>query len=501
MPSELIQPLNTSTFNKSNITFAKPYDSKEYGFRQVSIGYHRDDTTDDKCTIKIKGRVLVVFPPNEYSRNYSALLSIEDKDSIELLQNINTDFTDTIYSQRKNIFNDISIKGNDAVSKLKTKKTLEGYRKKPLINYNSDYNNHSIIVQFRKDIIIRHTKNIPEEIKYSDDILKQLSKGTEVVIISNLNNISINLKNLKWHIKLNAIKFSCVDISDTPTGDPSALWGIDINNIDINNLVFKNVNINEKYKSKNLPIKYNDGKEHNLTINLNNVKCFYLKNEPTQTDGLYRFTVAITFDDNSKFNELDEEIFNYLFKNQKKIFNQEITDEIDIFSDSFNGSLRENKEGKYTLWANIYANYKDEVYDFDNKFFNATGEDDDGNITYEVMNNNDIISTLFDNKETINTNLSIYLRYVWLGEVYSVKWYVAKAQVHTSGSIIYDDGIEPACDEENDEVNNNDDNINDENDKNDKNINDDLTHDQSNDDPTAISSDETSDDNNDDDNE
>jgi hypothetical protein len=442
---QVFAPLTSETFNKSNITFGKPHDITEYNFRKVRIGYSNEDSTDDDFNVLIKATVLHSTPPNEKCRTHSALLRVTDESTINFVNQLDEDVAGQMFKNRKTLFDGIEIKNVSAIDKLKTQKLLVGYRKKGLLSYNKDYNSYSFGITFGKDITIEHSDVIPEEQRNADDIVGQLVKGTEVVIAANLNTLSINTKTLKWNLKFTASQIGCISVSQMGGGErnPADIWGITPSDIDTSNLVFQDVKTNN-YGGKSLPVKYSGkGKETNLTLKFDDVSLYFNESKDKSGNKLGRFSVAIDMSDEykSKFDELDEGILNHLFKNQSQFVDGEETDNIDIFSDAFNGSLNE-REGNYTLWANLYVK-KDEAgeYDFDEKIYHATGEDDEGNPTFEVMSNTDIMKTLIEGKDKATGNISVYIRYVWLGESYSVKWYMSKAQVFTKTAKKFNLGI------------------------------------------------------------
>jgi hypothetical protein len=442
---QVFVPLTSKTFNKSNITFGKPHDITEYNFRKVKIGYGHEDSTDDDFNVLIKATVLHSTPPNEKCRTYSALLRVSDEETINFINQLDEDVASQMFKNRKTLFDGIEIKNVSAIEKLKTQKLLIGYRKKGLLNHNKDYDSYSFGITFGKDITIEHSDNIPDEQKNADNIVGQLVKGTEVVIAANLNILSINTKTLKWNLKFTASQIGCINISQMGGGErnPADIWGISPSDLNISCLSFQDIKTNS-YGGKFLPLKYSGkGKETNLTLKFNDVSMYFNESKDKSGNKLGRFSVAIDMneEDNSKFNELDEGVLNHLFKNQNQFIDGEETDNIDIFSDAFNGSLNE-REGYYTLWANIYVKKDDNgEYDFDEKIYHATGEDDEGNPTFEVMSNADIMKTLIEGKDKASGNISVYIRYVWLGESYSVKWYMSKAQVFTKTAKKFNLGI------------------------------------------------------------
>lgn len=451
-------PLTAETFDKSNVTFGKPRDIKDYNHRSVRVGYSHSDSTDDDFTILIKARILHATPPNDNCRTNSALVRVDDQESINFLNQLDADVADMIFKNRKAIFDGIELKGKLALDKLTTTKKVLGYRKKGLLKYSADYNSYSFGITFGNDITVEHSDSIPEEQRNSDDLITQLAKGTEVVIAADLNAISIDTSNLKWFLKLSATQFGCISFTEmggSKDKDPSDIWGYQLEDIDVSKLVFKDVETNN-YGGKSLPVKYagGKGKEGNLSLLFNDAKVFFLKNENTDKKTgkvTTKFSAAIEIPEQGNFEAIDEAILNHLFKHQDEITDEDPTDDLDIFSDSFNGSLKE-REGKYTLWANMYVKNTDGVFDFDGKIFQATGENEEGNPTFEVMSNDDVMSRLVESPDKATANISVYIRYVWLGNSYSVKWFVSKVQTFTKALKKFNLGVKSvARDEEPDE--------------------------------------------------
>lgn len=448
-----IAPLTAASFDKANITFGKPHDITEYNYRKVNIGYSHPGSTDDDFNVLIKATILNSTPPNEKCRTHSALLRVSDQETIDFINQLDNDVADAMFKNRKALFDGVDIKGKPALDKLKTQKTLIGYRKKGLLKYSSDYDSYSFGITFGKDITIEHSDAIPEEQRNGDDIVSQLVKGTEVVIAANLNSLSINTNTLKWNLKFNATQFGCISVTEmggSGERDPSQIWGISLDDFNPDNLVFKDVETNN-YGGKSLPVKY--GKGTNLTLKFDDVKVYFLKNENTDKKTgkvTTRFSAAIDMPEQGNFEALDEAVLNHLFKNQEQFSDEEPTEDLDIFSDSFNGSLSE-REGNYTLWSNLYVKNTDGTFDFDGKIFHAVGETD-GEPQFEVMSNEDIMKQLVEGKDKVSANIAVYIRYVWLGESYSIKWYVSKVQVFTKASKKFNLGITSvARDEEPDE--------------------------------------------------
>jgi hypothetical protein len=447
-----IAPLTPETYHKSHITFGKPYDITEYNYRKARIGYSHPESTDDDFNVLIRATVLHSTAPNDKCRTHSALLRINDEKTINFINKLEEDVVEAMFKNRKQLFDGVSIKGTSALDKLKTQKTLIGYRKKTLIKYSKDYDSYSFGITFGKDITIEHSDSIPEDQRNSDDIVQQLAKGTEVVIAANLNSLSINTSTLKWNLKFDATQFGCLSRSQmSGDRDPSQIWGLTLDELDTNMLVFKNIVTNE-YGGKSLAVKYGT-KEKSLALQFNDIKLTFVKNENTDKKTgktTTRFSVAFNVEDKSKFEELDESILNHLFKNQSDFVDGDPTDDLDIFSDTFNSSINE-KDGNSTLWSNLYVKTESGDFDFDGKIFNAVGETDEGTTKFESMTNDEVMK-LFEGSDRPMSNMSVYLRYVWLGETYSVKWYVSKIQVFTKASKKFNLGIaNVARDEEVDE--------------------------------------------------
>jgi hypothetical protein len=448
---EIVAPLTVETYDKSNITFGKPHDITEYRFRKISVGYSHPDSTDDDFNVLIRGVVRHASAPNDKCSTHSALISVSDESMIEFIKQLDTDVAEAFFKNRKTLLDGYNIKGSPAVDKIKTLKTLLGFRKKSLLKYNKDYDSYSFGIQFGKDITIEHSDSIPEEQRNAEDPVAQLAKGTEVVVAANLNSLSINTSNSKWNLKFAATQFGCLSVSQSSgERDPSDIWGYALDDLDVEKVNFKSVETNS-YGGKSLPVKYNGrGKETNLSLKLEDVQVYFLKNVD-KNSGKVRFSLAVNIDDNSKFEELDNTILDYLFKNQSKITDQDEVEDKEIFSTSFNGSLSE-KEGNHTLWTNLYVKTTDGDYDFDGKVYHATGTNEDGNPTFDVMSNDDIMKQLVEGKDKVTANVSVYIRYVWLGESYSVKWYLSKAQVFTKAAKKFNLGITSIIrDEEEDE--------------------------------------------------
>lgn len=427
--------LTAETFNKDNVTFGKPYDIKEYNIRKINVGYSHPGSTDDEMNVIVRGQVISASEPNEKCSTHSSYIKLSDE-SAEFLNEIENGISTMMFKNRKTLFD-----GMKNLDKLTTQKKLTSYRKKPFVAYNEERKNHTIGLPFdvSKNITIEHTDAIPEEQRNSTDPLERLGRWTEVLIAININAISINGAG-KWNLKANAIHFHCLSVPENTGGegsgkkDPSSLTGYTISDIDVSKLVFKDIDTNQ-YGGMSLPIKYPSqyGKEVNLALKFEGVKPVFVKNENTDKKGktTTKFSVALNFDSN-ELEEVDNTILNHLFKNQKK-FASSVDDDIDVFSDSFNGSIKE-KDGKYTLWSNLYVRDNGGNFDFDGKIFQANGKNDEGEPTFKVMDNDDIMEQVINSSNKLTANMSIYLRYVWLGESYSVKWYVSKIQLFTKGS-------------------------------------------------------------------
>jgi hypothetical protein len=434
-----IQPITADTFNANNLTYSKPHDMPDYGYRSVRVGYNRSEeegTTDDNLVVKVSG--MVTYVANN-DKKFTALVKISEQEVIDLLTKLNDDITKSVFDNRKDIFANLEVKGKTAIEKLKTQKLLQSYSNKKIITYNEKYGNYSIAVEFLKsDITISHMSGFDDEIVNSNDVMVQLPTKTNVVIPLNINKLSINMKTLKWSFKLTTNHIVCINQNEATPRAPHEIKGVELEDVDTSTFKFSDVITNSNNGRK---IKMSTSKG-SLNIVFNNKKCVFTKKE--NEDGSVSYSVGIPLGDNpGKFTDIDDTIMRYIFENQKDLFGKVDNDDFEVFQDNFKESVSSNDNGEYMLWAKFYyQNGGGEKEEGFGDTFYSVGEDADGNTTYEKMSLEDTISQVFNHKGQIQANLAVYHRHIWLGNQYTNSWTVGKAHVSTSGRVDYDMGLD-----------------------------------------------------------
>lgn len=437
MTTQTIKPLALDTYDVSNVVISSKYhDMPEYGFRTVNMSYNRDNTTYDKFEVKVTGNIVKIFEPaNAKSKKYAALLKVTDPTSIELLQAIDDSLVTPVLSSKSTIFDGLKVGKTNLTTKIKTEDDIRKYRGKPLMEFNDQYQSYSLGFDFFSDkCTIVHSGDVAQEVRDADTILGKLPQHSQVTMVLQITKLSVNMKKCKWNPKATAMLIQCTSVGQGSSGSsPGKLSGADINDVDTKNITLDELKTND-YNGKYAPVKYN-GKS--LSLLFNDVEVRFMRNVNEDT-GKTRFSLGVDLTEyKDKFDELDTHLLNTLYENQKDYFSKnDIEDDEELFANNFRGSLKEGKNGdRFTLWANIYAKDTDGTFDFDGKFFSVNGDEP------VLMDNDDVLSTVFDSTEAIRTNLSVYVRYIWLGNDKSVKWYLGKAQVKPQQSVVYDLGL------------------------------------------------------------
>lgn len=437
----IIKPLSLETYDVSNVAVAsKYYDMPEYGFRSVNMSYNHENTTYDKFEVKVSGSIVKIFEPGANSKSkkkYAALLKVSDPTSIELFKTIDESLVAPIYSSRTTIFDGLKVGKTNLITKIKTEEDILKYRAKPLLDYNDQYQSYSLGFEFFSDkCTIVHSDNVEQEIRDADTVLGKLPQHSEVTMVLQISKLSINMKKCKWNPKATAMFIQCSGVG-SGSSSPGTLSGLDINDVDTKNVTLGELKTND-YNGKCVPVKYNG---RSLSLKLKDVEVRFMRNVNEDT-GKTRFSLGLDLSEHrDKFEEIDNHILTTLFENQKDYFSKnDIEDDEELFANNFRGSLKEDKNGdRFTLWANIYASEaEDGTFDFDGKFFSLDEE------TPTVMTNEDVLNSVFSSTEALRTNLSVYIRYIWLGNDKSVKWYLGKAQVQPTQQVSYDIGLEEA---------------------------------------------------------
>lgn len=456
--TQTVKPLSLDTFDVSNVVISsKHYDMPEYGFRSVNMSYNRDDTTHDKFDVKITGNIVKIFEPKGKSKKYAALLKVTDQTSIDLLSQIDDSLSKPVFDNKSTIFDGLTIgKGKsktNLTSKLKSEEDIIMYRAKPLLDYNDNYQCYSLGFDFLSDkCTIVHSGDVDQEVRDADTILGKLPQHSEVTMAIQISKLLINMSKCKWNAKATAVHIHCSGVGEG-SGSSGSITGNDINDIDTSNITLAEL-VTNKYNGKCVPVKY-DGKS--LSIKLEDVEARFVKTV-NEDDGKLRFSLAVDMTEyRDKFEEIDEHILKTLFDNQKDYFaKKDIDTNEELFGNNFRGSLKEDDKGeKFTFWVSIFAQDKDkdgnqlDVPTFPRKFYS---HDKDGKLI--EMETDAIHSSVFSSTDAIKANLSVFIRFIWLGNNKSVKWYLGRAQVNPTQSVSYDLGLENtqvARDEEVDE--------------------------------------------------
>lgn len=452
--TQTVKPLSLDTFDVSNVVIAsKYYDMPEYGFRSVNMSYNRDDTTHDKFDVKITGNIVKIFEPKGKSKKYAALLKVSDQTSIDLLSQIDDSISKPVLDSKSTIFDGLKIGRTNMITKVTSEEDVLKYRAKPLLDYNDKYQSYSLGFEFFSDkCTIVHSGDVAQEVRDADTILGKLPQHSEVTMVIQISKISVNMSKCKWNAKATAVHIHCSGVGEG-SGNSGSITGNDIDDIDTSKITLDELKTND-YNGKFVPVKY-DGRS--LSLKLEDVEARFVKTV-NEEDGKLRFSLAVDLTEHrKKFEEIDDHILKTLFDNQKDYFSRkDIDDDEELFANNFRGSLKEDdKGGKFTFWVSIYDQNKDkdgnelDVPEFPQKFYSR---DEDGKLV--EMETDDIHSSVFGSTDAIKANLSVYIRFIWLGNKKSVKWYLGRAQVNPTQSVSYDLELEDtqvARDEEVDE--------------------------------------------------
>lgn len=435
-----IQPINAETFSQDQLTIGAPRNIMDNTWRMVNIGYKREETTDDKLVIMVDAIISSIY---KGEKKNSILARITEEDHIELLKLIDEKASEFIFNNIKKVYTGISSRGVDAVDKINTLEKLLEYKKRDLIDYSEEYRSHSISVEDK----------VGNTIYYGLEDNAPLEKNMKVRFQLEISDITINMKNLQWNMKLRAQRIAVTGRHEKKTAEriPSYLSGTPITEDEIESSEFAYTVNTNKNNGKSLKIKNNN---KTLVYKFENRDCYfcYVPEKDGRNES-YSIAIPLEEDEANAFSSFDDKVHNYIFEEQKEIFNSKKKkwSSKSVFIDSVKPSITHNAEkDTYTLWAKIYKPAEGDL-DLSEKVFQATDEDDEGNPIFEEMTTANAVARLFDAKETIKANISVFHRHIWLGQSISNSFMLSKVQVFIKNNVEYDMGIDTVPRDEEDE--------------------------------------------------
>lgn len=433
--NDLIVPSN---YDSKNIKLGNKKDLRNNTFRIIDIKYKRDNSTNDECALKLKGRVNHVVIPKESKpyQKYTAIVVFDDDETINFLNTISNDIIKCLYDNREKYLPDLE---EDT-----TFESFKGECNTALVNYNAQYNSNTMFINFSDATTIKFSNSVPDEIKNATNAYEKITKGTIITFAAKVSNITYSLSKETYNIKVDVPNMDCIDFNDTTMNRQEAS-GMSIDSINPEFVRLLPIEINE-YKGHYSKIKYSETSQNSgSTVNVlfKNVDAFYIKSESLNKPGTYNYSIAINIDDPNKFNAIDEQIVNTLkenLKNKDKNF-EKCPVKIKQIDKIFKGSLKQkDNSDEYTLWVSVYTTTdENENVNFGDKFIRCLETDSD-EFEYKNISSEDVENELFESPKRFASNINAYIRYLWYGNKISVKWYLGKANILGSGTIEYDLG-------------------------------------------------------------
>lgn len=438
------KPIDPAEFDVNNITFGNGQVSKN-GFTKYQIHYNRPGNKDTKCILKFSNVVVnTVIDPSKVKKdgvvapanakpNYSISVKITNPEHLKCLEALETFIKSYVYENKMSLI--------PQKPEKQTEEDIDSYFKNVLyLTDNRDYPLFSVNFPFgdeREPVEVKYLdKSVPKSVVESLDPTQKMGRESVVDMFVYLKNLKIDSGNT---ISIQRSTFSIVKVhkyvapssGGVNSGKPmngTLLEDIDTSQIDIGGIVTNN-NGGKSIKPK---IKYiaGDGSEKlkNISIHLPNVQVRFRK-LVNKDDGSVSFSAIYepSREHLDKFNELDDYFKKTIFE---KISKKELpasafgvkTMTANNWDTKFRGAVSaSNPNYPPSLWFTIYATTdptNPDKFGFAGNFYNTDGEKyPDEEIESKIIG------------ESFNCDLNIYLKHVWIGKVYSLKYNISNVSI------------------------------------------------------------------------
>lgn len=449
--TKTIPPVTASTFVFSNITTGSANKFDEYGFTKYKIGYPRPDATDDKCVVKLTNlEVFGVYPPkpNEdgtppKNPKYSVVMATTDPEQIKFFESLNKTVKQLAFANRTTWFsggenlNEEDISSDmmypKAFGVLVPNETPAKYKFTVSFPFNNPEINDPVLVHY-------YDPDVNQNVINSTDLLEKLGRNSIVDIFLRVTNICVKTNNeytcqATIHKRINVHKFML--------GSNGPTTGLLCSEVDVKKIIMGNVEVNETYNSRYLTPKYPPAnqdssrvtKPRNLIITLPDVNCKFVKStkvddKTKKVSTNYDVIYNLSPEHLAKFKEIDEAIKMNLIDNYGTYEPGKRTN-AKLFDPKFKGGVGDGKdkagELKYgsNIWAGVFYKTKpDGTPDFGGNFYmpnpNYTEENKDTTSKHIKYTDNEVETGIFG--KTYKCTLTVYLKHVWFGAKYSVKY-------------------------------------------------------------------------------
>ena len=444
---QIVKPLTPDHINLKNITLGPVKVVPEYNFKQYRIGYTRKDVMDDKFMVKIPNvTVTSVYLPSKLADGTPAK---NPKHSVGFVT------TDPVHIK---FFRDL----NASILELAVKNSMEWFGEqfttegaldfyKPFGVFSTDGKECTFTVEFpynteRVDtnVNIKYLEpDVPPEVVESTVLTEKLGRGTIVDIFLIVTRVKISSANeFKCMRTLHAV----INVNKYEKGTNGPTPGIAPGDFKVDKIIMGDVGSSPNIpNSKLLKPKYNftpDGgaevKPRYVSITLENVRCRFRKAEPKkdETTGVVKVPYDIIFNPEGEHMQLFTSIDDYILRGliNLKLNAPAVTKK--KFKPAVTISDKKSQSGQPyppSVWFNVYVKDATTNPDFGGNFYRPVP---DGNtVKYVQYTNEQVDKHIFNTTQTCT--LTVYLKHVWLGQVYSVKYSMGNVIVNAV-SVQYD---------------------------------------------------------------
>lgn len=470
--SQKNKPIEPAEFDVSKLRFGPGQLNNKNGFTKYQIQYEREDTKDTKCILKFSDVVVnAVLDPSKAKKsegkddganqtgkpNYSLSVKITDPDQLKCLESIESFIKTYVFKNKMSLIPQKPEKQSqeDIDNNFKDMLYRDEKHPSPLFTVNFPFGDKLEPVEVKY-----MDKSVPKSVFDSVDATQKMGRDSVVDMFVYLKNLKIDSGNT---ISIQRVVFSLVKVkkfvaaggsSGAASGKPmngTLLDKINTADIEIGGIV-TNDNGGKSIKPK---IKYTaaDGSEKTKSISI------YLPKV------LVKFRKLINKDDNSisfsavyeptkehleKFQQLDaffkKAIFDKITKKElpAAAFGVKTMTETN-WDTKFRGAVSANNPNYApSMWIGLYNTSNPtnpEVFDFQGNFYSSDGT---------KYSNEDINSKIIN--EQFTCDLNIYVKHIWIGKVYSLKYNVSNVTLDLVANE-YDLGDETYFDGETEETN------------------------------------------------
>lgn len=432
MSSAPIKPPTVSEFDMSKVSIGNTREFAERGFVKHYINYNREDKLDSKSVVKLENvKVQGVYAPNEGNNKYGMLCVLNDSKQIELLTKLEQHIKDLALKNNKEWFDDAEMETDDIEACFKS-----------MVKHNETYKNTSFTVSFpfmteevKDPVYLQYIQGCGEpskEMLDSTDLTVKLPRGSIVDIFLQFTNILVQNSSKEFNIQRTVYKR--INVRQLGASTPSNLLprnGMEVSEIDVSKIVCGDVITNDR-QGRSLKPKYKyttqDGEEklRSLSVFLPQVRVSFRRQIDDTGKSSFNVVYRLNEDHLEKFDEIDNYLKQDIFTNYKVYEGpgKKITKK--MLDNKFKGAVKHSDDYPANMWYSVYAEFKDDVYDFKGNFLKPDGT---------RYTNEDILKDIFGN--TYVCDLNVYLKHVWFVNAkgtYSAKFNVGSVVVDTTST-------------------------------------------------------------------